>query len=108
MATDTKWFVEAYGHTNEVVGLRLREENFHEHVLCDDDVERPLWDCGGYGFIGQLLKSESSGQLVFKVFKSEGSGKPKLWLFLRKKKRDLKGALKKGTVRKGGTPSMNQ
>jgi hypothetical protein len=91
------WYVEATGHTNEVIAGELPAENA-KPVLCIDGVKRPLWLCD-YRFIKELKKNRRSGQLVFKVWYREGRHGPvRKWPFLDKKKPTLASALKKGTV----------
>lgn len=103
------WYVEATGHTNEVVASKLPAENAQEGVLCIDGVKRPLWLCD-YQFITMLKKNRKSGQLKFKVwYRAYPHGAVRPWKFLDKKKLTLASALKKGIVHKSsvqnGTPS---
>lgn len=100
MASAKKWYVEATGHTNEVIASELSAENAHKSVLCQDGEKRDLWECT-YRFVSQLLKNEVEGQLQFKVFYRESSyGPVKPWPFLRKKRLTLATALKEGVVKK--------
>jgi hypothetical protein len=60
------WYVEATGHTNEVIAGELPAENAHKDVLCIDGNNRDLWQCD-YQFITELEKNRPSGQLAFMV-----------------------------------------
>lgn len=92
------WYVEATGHTNEVIAGELPTENAHKNVLCIDGNNRDLWECD-YRFITELKKNRESGQLKFTVWYREGRHGPvRKWPFLDKRKSTLAGALKKGVV----------
>ncbi len=101
MPATKKWFIEATGHTNEVIATELGAENAHKDVLCQDGKVRDLWACD-YSLIPKLLKNEASGQLEFKVFFREGMYGPiKPWPFLRRKRMGLAEAVEKKVVKKG-------
>ncbi|HEY4500704.1 MAG TPA: hypothetical protein VJI70_00320 [Candidatus Paceibacterota bacterium] len=94
------WYVEASGHTNEVVANELSTENANKDVLCIDGKKRDLWQCD-YALITKLAKNQSSGQLVFTVYYRVGRHGPvRRWPFLNKQKLTLASALKKGVVTK--------
>lgn len=87
MAANKRWYVEATGHTNEVIARELPEENAHKGILCQDGEKRDLWECE-YAFIAKLLKNETSAKLQFEVFYRESRyGPVKPWPFLRKKRK---------------------
>ncbi len=101
MSSRKVWYVEAFGHTNEVIATELPAENAHKNVLCIDGEKRNLWWCN-YRFVTRLKKNRESGQLSFTVWYRESRNGPvKKWPFLNKKKPTLASALKKRTVRKG-------
>jgi len=101
MAGKKTWFVEAVGHTNEVIAVELPAESAHKDVLCQDGKKRNFWECD-YSFITRLLNCQSAEHLEFKVFYREGRhGLAKPWRFLRKRRMTLATALKKGIVKKG-------
>jgi hypothetical protein len=103
MTTNKTWYVEAVGHTNEVIAAELPAENTVRGVLCKDGKKRDFWICD-YCFITKLVKSEQSQNLEFKVFYREGKyGSVRPWPFLRRRRRTtLATALKQGLVKKGG------
>lgn len=87
MAANKRWYVEATGHTNEVIARELPEENAHKDVLCQDGEKRDFWECD-YAFITKLVKNETVGQLQFRVFYREGRhGPAKPWPFLKRKRK---------------------
>ncbi|MBU6214664.1 hypothetical protein KGM48_02360 [Patescibacteria group bacterium] len=87
MVSAKVWYVEATGHTNEVIAAGLPAENAHTGVLCRDGNKRDLWQCD-YSFIAKLLKNEASGFLKFQIFYRESAyGAVKAWPFLRKRRR---------------------
>ena len=99
------WYVEATGHTNEVIAVESRAEipalKTHEGVLCQDGVKRDFWECD-YRFVAKLVKNQAAMQITFKVFYREGKyGPVKLWPFLKKKRLTLAKALEKGGVKRG-------
>lgn len=96
MASNKIWYVEATGHTNEVIARELPAENAVKGVLCQDGEKRDFWRCD-YHFVAKLVENEMTLQLKFKVFYREGRyGPVKLWPFLKRKK------VPKGAVTKGG------
>jgi|SRR3989344_4867925 len=108
MAAKKTWYVEAVGHTNEVIATELPAENAHKQVLCQDGIKRDFWECD-YRFITKLLKSEATGQLRFKVFYRERPHAPvKLWPFLKRQKMTLAIALKRGVVKRGNFPRASR
>ena len=91
------WYVEAYGHTNEVIAGELPAENA-KPILCGDGVTRPLWLCD-YRFITRLEKNRKEGQLSFTPwYRKSQYGRVKKWPFLKKRKLTLATARKKGIV----------
>ena len=92
------WYVEAFGHTNEVIAGELPTENAQKNVLCIDGKPRNFWQCD-YSFITKLQKNRASGQLAFTVWYRVGRHGPvRKWPFLKKRKLTLATALKKGIV----------
>lgn len=92
------WYVEATGHTNEVISSKLSIQDAQQNILCIDGKKREMWECT-YSLITTLKKNRRSGQLVFKVWYREGQyGPVREWPFLDKKKPTLANALKKGIV----------
>lgn len=86
MASTKVWYVEATGHTNEVIARELPAENAHKDVLCQDGKKRNLWECS-YSFISQLLKNALHAKLTFTVYYRESRHGPvKLWPFIRRRK----------------------
>lgn len=70
MTSTKRWYVEATGHTNEVIAGELPTENAHKDVLCQDGEKRDFWECG-YKFVARLLKNEGNAHLKFRVFYRE-------------------------------------
>ncbi len=100
MSSKKVWYVEAFGHANEVIAGDLPAENAHKGVLCIDGKNRDLWQCD-YRFITKLKKNRWSCNLVFKVwYRQNPDGPIREWPFLNKKKPMLASALKKGTVKR--------
>jgi len=100
------WYVEALGHTNEVIAGELPAENAHKDVLCIDGKNRDLWQCD-YRLITKLLRNRLEGQMVFVVWYRVGRHGPvRKWPFLKKRKLTLASALKKGIVTKGSSVSV--
>jgi hypothetical protein len=92
------WYVEATGHTNEVIAGKLSVQDAQQNILCIDGRKRELWECK-YSLITNLKKNRSSGQLVFTVWYRVGRyGPVRKWPFLKKQKLTLASALKKGLV----------
>jgi|GEM_PF-2004307 hypothetical protein len=95
------WYVQAIGHTNEVIANELPTENAHKSLMCKDGLRHDLWECD-YRFITKLSRCEQSAQLCFEVFYREGPHGPiKPWPFLRRRRRSLRQALDKGLVKSG-------
>lgn len=70
------WFVEPWdAHTNEVIAIRLGEENALMSMVCSDRVRRDLWRCN-WEIVSFLLKSSATLQIRFGVFcRQEPGGK---------------------------------
>ncbi len=101
MGAQKIWYVEAVGHTNEVIAAELPAENASRGILCQDGVKRDFWQCD-YRFITRLLKSETAEHLEFKVFYREGKfGPVRPWPFLYKWRMTIATALKNSAVKKG-------
>lgn len=108
MASKKIWYVEGFGHTNEVIARELPEENAHKgnkNILCIDGIKRDLWQCD-YSFIAKLIKNKQSLQLDFKVRYRDGPNGPvREWPFT--KKPTLANAVKRGMLFKMPSQKIN-
>ncbi len=103
MGTKITWYIEAVGHTNEVIAGELPAENASRGIICQDGELRDFWVCD-YAFINKLLKCEVAQNLEFKVFCREGKyGPVRLWPFLRKRRITPVKALQRGLIKKANT-----
>lgn len=93
------WFIEPLNpETNEVVSADLPAENAYKGITCAGGIERNLWVCD-YPYVSRLERSIASFPFLdFRVYKREGQGSIRLWLFNNRRRTRIKRQLAKKSL----------
>lgn len=71
------WYIfPKHGHTAQVLGREVGEEDLCPQMLCADGKRRDLYRCA-WAFVEKALNSASEHELTFTVWKQEGRRPPK-------------------------------
>lgn len=74
--TKTTWYIlPRFGHTAQVLGREIGEDDLCPQKLCADKRKHDLYRCT-WAFVDKALKSAGEHQLMFSIWKQEGQRPP--------------------------------